>query len=645
MAIFHVAKQGADHAAGTEELPLRTINEAGRRVLPGDMILVHGGVYREWVNPVRSGASDAQRVTIAAAEGEKVVVKGSEQVTDWSCRDDGLWQCYLPDEWFKGTNTLRAELFGDWFWHENLPQHLGELFCGGDPLFEVENVDKIKLAEPWPKALPPDHVKGAWCAVTGEQGCEVVADFGDEDPNATLVELSVREACLYPKANGVDWVTIRGIEFCQAASPWAPPTAEQVGMVGPNWAKGWIIEDCHLHHARCSGISLGAPSFIGNNRWTRERVKHGTQREREAVFTALSHGWSAENIGSHIVRRNHIHHCEQTGICGHLGAIFSELSENHIHHIHVRRRFSGHEMAGIKLHAPIDCLITRNRLHHCIMGLWMDWQAQGTRISRNLCHDNSNADVYIEVSHGPYTVDNNLLLSTHSVKNCSQGGAFVGNLITGSILMQRIGNRFTFYHYPHSTAIAGLMTILGGDDRWMGNLFLGGDSTSVSRAAVGDENAKIAKREDYGTSIYDGFPKPASDWCSVKSVDAYASLSLPVAICKNAYANDAKPWEAEETIATLGKVGFVLNESATGVELLSDFSESGSPMIEAIDWGDLGQSFQAETPFSDCAHGNFGLMHDYYGKSRDSSTATGPFAVAAAKGRSTRIVWPPSKIG
>jgi alpha-L-arabinofuranosidase len=29
----------------------------------------------------------------------------------------------------------------------------------------------------------------------------------------------------------------------QAATPWAPPTAEQVGLIGTNWSKGWIIEN------------------------------------------------------------------------------------------------------------------------------------------------------------------------------------------------------------------------------------------------------------------------------------------------------------------------------------------------------------------------------------------------------------------
>ena len=41
--------------------------------------------------------------------------------------------------------------------------------------------------------------------------------------------------------------------------------------------------------------------------------------------------------------------------------------------IHIDKPFGGAEMAGIKLHAPIDTLISHNRIHHCNRGLWMDW--------------------------------------------------------------------------------------------------------------------------------------------------------------------------------------------------------------------------------------------------------------------------------
>jgi alpha-N-arabinofuranosidase len=42
-----------------------------------------------------------------------------------------------------------------------------------------------------------------------------------------------------------------------AAANWAPPTAEQIGLLGTHWSKGWIIEDNRISHSRCVGITLG----------------------------------------------------------------------------------------------------------------------------------------------------------------------------------------------------------------------------------------------------------------------------------------------------------------------------------------------------------------------------------------------------
>ena len=66
-----------------------------------------------------------------------------------------------------------------------------------------------------------------------------------------------------------------------------------------------------------------------------------------------------------------------------MGAAFSTVTGNTIHDIHVRRTFSGAEMAGIKFHGAIDVQITRNHIYRTSRGLWLDWMAQGTRVSQN----------------------------------------------------------------------------------------------------------------------------------------------------------------------------------------------------------------------------------------------------------------------
>lgn len=161
-------------------------------------------------------------------------------------------------------------------------------------------------------------------------------------------------------------------------------------MVGPHWSKGWIIEDCEIYESKCSGISLGKYLQPENdNKWLKWKYKDGTQTERDCICQASYEGWDKEHIGSHIVRRCEIHDCGQTGIVGHLGGVFSVIEDNHIHHINNKQNLAGAEIGGIKMHAAIDVIFRRNHIHNCTRGLWLDWQAQGTRVTGNLFHDNA----------------------------------------------------------------------------------------------------------------------------------------------------------------------------------------------------------------------------------------------------------------
>ena len=69
---IHVAIHATDVAPGTAKTPLRTINCAAQKAMPGDTVTVYGGTYREWVNPLFGGLDDARRILYRAAEGETV---------------------------------------------------------------------------------------------------------------------------------------------------------------------------------------------------------------------------------------------------------------------------------------------------------------------------------------------------------------------------------------------------------------------------------------------------------------------------------------------------------------------------------------------------------------------------------------------
>src|SRR5450759_495943 len=496
---FHVTVRGNDHYDGSSSAPYKTISAAARVAQPGDVITVHAGTYRERVTPPRGGESDAKRIVYQAAAGEKVAIKGSEVIRDWKPLQTGVWKATVPNSLFGSYNPYKDLIAGDWFGDKGRPHHTGEVYLNGKSLFETHLLERVLNPQLIPDIRDRDGSTFTWFAETDEKNTYIYANFHDKNPNEELVEINVRDSCFYPDQPGRDYITVRGFRMSQAATQWAAPTAEQIGLIGTNWSKGWIIENNVISDSKCSGITLGKDRKTGHNVWTNDPRKDGATHYNEVIVRALDAGWSRENIGSHVVRNNVIFNCEQAGIVGSLGAIFSQISNNHIYNIWTKRQFTGAEMAGIKLHAAIDVLIKNNRIHNTGRGLWMDWMAQGTRITGNLCYDNTTDDLFVEVDHGPFLVDNNLFLSDLSLLDVSEGGAYAHNLMTGRIVSRPEPRRSTPYHKAHSTALAGLNSIAGGDDRFYNNIFVGDGAPPASGT---EADANPLRFGGYGLWVY-----------------------------------------------------------------------------------------------------------------------------------------------
>lgn len=568
MTIFHVAVTGSDQNPGDAGSPFATINHAAQIARPGDTVVVHEGEYREWVKPRNAGLSATRRITYEAAEGERVVIKGSEQVTDWTQESGGVWKTVVPNELFGDFNPYALKVEGDWVVPDQQDDprcHLGDVYLNGKSFYEVharEDVDdpapRTEDVDRWTgnkvPVLDPEATTRVWFAEVSPETTTIWANFGQADPREELVEINVRRSVFYPDRIGIDYITVRGFEICQAATPWTPPTADQPGMIGPNWAKGWIIEDNILHDAKCSAISIGKEVTTGHNYFSERRDKPGYQYQLESVFHAHKQGWSKEQIGSHVIRNNEIYDCGQNGIVGHLGCVFSEIYGNRIYRIATKREFFGHEIGGIKLHAAIDTQIHDNAIHDCTLGIWLDWQTQGTRVSRNVMFDN-NRDLFVEVSHGPYMVDHNIFASPAAIETICQGGAYVGNLVGGSVRVESVMDRATPYHVPHSTDVKGYAVIYGADDRWWGNIFIGngGDPTDVSAAY---ENPLGGFRDftkcGYGTASYDGHPASLEEFIDQVRAklpgdhNLFPGLKQPAYVHHNMYLAGAAAYENED---------------------------------------------------------------------------------------------------
>lgn len=504
---YHVSSNGSNDNPGTKSKPFKTISAAAAVAQPGDTITVYEGIYRERINPPRGGISETERITFRAAKGEKVIIKGSEEMKGWKRIKDDVWLKTLPNLFFGDFNPYSDLLSGDWFHRLNRDHHTGAVYLNGHWLNEAADKDEV---------FKPLTGVPLWYATVDDSLTTICAQFPGVNPNEAFVEINVRQSVFYPEKEGINYITVSGFKLEQAATPWAPPTAEQIGLIGTHWSKGWIIENNEICYSICTGITLGKYGDEYDNKAATVEGYIGT------VKRALDHGWSKEKVGSHVIRNNHIHHCEQAGIAGSLGAIFSSITGNEIHDIHVKRIFSGMEMAGIKIHGAIDMVIGKNHIYNCWRGIWLDWMAQGTRITSNLLYNNRvTQDIFLEVNHGPVLVDNNILLSPASIRDLSQGGAYVHNLFIGKFIPET-DDRVVPYHREHSTEFTGYSIIKGGDDRYYNNIFM-------------SYNDEVAWPERMGPERKGNF----------FGLGAYKSVDYPMIAVGNVYVDQAKAFDTE----------------------------------------------------------------------------------------------------
>ena len=653
---WYVDQSAAFQGDGSKERPFTRIQDAANCAGPGDEVLVAPGIYREYVNPVHAGTPQA-RITYRSMEKNAAVITGAEELKNWE-KDGALWKTSVENSIFGTYNPYTTYVYGDWYF-AGKTKHTGAVFLNDRMLYEAASVEACRKAERSTVSWVPDESVYQWYAEQTPDGGKTVfwCNFQEKDPNREKVEFTVRRECFMPSKTGVGYITVSGFKVDKAAPTWAPPAAFQDCMIGPHWAKGWVIEDCEISNSKCSGIGLGKYLDPENDHYfTTKHVKSPTQMERDAVCRGQYHGWLKETVGSHIVRRCNIHHCEQGGIIGRMGGVFSLIEDNHIHHINNMMELGGAEIAGIKMHAAIDVVMRRNHIHHCTMGIWCDWEAQGTRITGNLLHDNMRPDfakqltggmtcqdIFVEVSHGPTLIDNNILLSDVSLRFATQGVAMVHNLICGAFTYVGEGTqqRYTPYHIPHRTEVMGFMTFLHGDNRFYNNIFIQKwpDRDFIVRSDSREE-MEIENRKS-GTMVWDSYPTYDA-WISQFDLDTdtpdMAKLEpahmghLPVWSEGNLYFNGAKAYRAEKNGAVDTKHPVCVSAAETDggwtlqTDLYEFLKEEEGLACRMIHSDILGKAFEPEERFENPDGSAITFDTDYFGKHRGVDVIPGPFA-------------------
>ncbi len=652
---YYVDANAAKDGNGSIERPFRRINEAAKLALPGDEVLVAPGVYREYVDPVHAGTEDA-RIIYLSTTPLGAVITGAEQIKTWQHYIENVWVCQIANSVFGKYNPYTTLVYGDWYF-ATPNKHTGCVYLNDKAMYEATTLEECIKGDSYECSWVPEESVYKWYTEQNTDADETIiyANFQGQDPNQENVEINVRRRCFMPSVTGIGYHIVSGFKIDKAATTWAPPAAFQDGMIGPHWSKGWIIENCEISNSKCAGISLGKYLDPDNDHYfTNKYVKSPTQMERDAACRGQYHGWLKERIGSHIIRHCNIHHCEQGGIIGRMGGVFSTIEDNHIYHINNMMELGGAEIAGIKMHAAIDVVMRRNHIHNCTMGIWCDWEAQGTRITQNLLHDNQrpsyaknlpgsmmSQDIFVEVSHGPTLIDNNILLSDVSLRFATQGVAMVHNFICGALtdVGGGTGTRYTPYHIPHRTEVMGFMTIHHGDNRFYNNIFVQ-KWPSEDYVTYHDQSVEpMRENRLVGTHVFDDYPT-YDEWIeqfdfsrrpNMMALEPAHLGHLPVWSEGNVYLNGAKPWRNEVNglfvrnnnqdlkVDLLEKDGHIYL-STNVYDYIKDLS------IRMIHTEILGKAFEPEQYFENADGTPIRFDEDYFGNHRGIYVIPGPFA-------------------
>ncbi len=645
---LHVAKTGSDLGDGSASAPFLTIQRAADVARSADTVTVHAGVYREWVSPKNSGLDKYSRIVYRAAQGEEVWIKGSEEVKIWArVGRTNVYKNVIPNSFFGDFNPFATLLAGDWLNATTMPYTLGEVYLDNKSLYQVASLEAVQNPVADTRSRFPEQSLLQWYAEVSDTHTTIWANFGGADPAKALVEINVRPAVFFPRLPGINYIHVEGFNLSAAATNWAPPTAFQQGLIGPHWSKGWVIAGNRISNSKCTGISLGKDRASGENLWTTERTLSGFNRELEAIFKAYDMGWSKDNIGSHVIRGNEIFDCEQTGICGHLGGVFSVIEGNYIHDINAKRQFTGAELGCIKLHAAIDVVIRGNFFRNGYNGLWLDWQAIGTRVSGNLFAENDHWDFWTEVTHGPCLVDNNIMLSPTGFFDWGQGVAMAHNLIAGTFEFRPQNTRYTPYHAPHSTQIVGIMSFPGGDNRYYNNIFAVAPDSKRDDATAG--LSVYDERPPYYPGIYRDMNTRSTTNPQLLSFmeqmaqgnSQSARFQLAMHVASNLYQNGVKPYRYEtgQATSTLDAAPS-LEFRGKEVVLHIDLDEAvGTMQTTPVYTGMLGKTYYSNSYYENPDGTPLVIDRDFAGALRSLDAPTvGPLEGARA-GKNEFVVW------
>jgi len=525
----------ADNNNGSPEKPFKTISAAVKMAGPGDIVVVHKGIYRELVQPDRSGLPD-KPIVFQAAEGETAIIRGSDIFSPlWQVEktagatvvyrgflDDAMFVDYAmpwskthwytdnpfrtkiiisqsgskiakPEKgisqwarpWPSRTMPVETEEAAVTFDTDNrtmvydgppgtLPRTLGQIFVDGEPVQQVRTPEEVE-----------EHANTFIVAPDGKSLLLHLRD--NSDPRRHLVEITTRAQIFCPAKRGIDYIHVRGfiMEHCANQGPFP-----QAGALSTRSGAHWKIENNVIRHATTVGIDCGGENYLLDG------VSGGFARPE------------GNEVTGNIISDN--------GLCG--IAVYSSKNVRISGNVLERNNRLGFtpgidigwwEQSAIKLHNCPGAVISDNMIRdNDCFGVWLDTYYAGARISRNLIVNNMFAGIFLECSLGPLTIDNNVVALTRSghgvYAHDSSGMTIANNLLFRNahvgVLMRNVTER----------KVSKDMVCATSGNKVLNNMILGNGQGVVAIPARNErdkDNISDYNISSGGTHLYDNGPE------------------------------------------------------------------------------------------------------------------------------------------
>lgn len=252
-ADYFVAVDGSDLAKGTREAPWATVTHAFTRVVPGDTVMLRGGIYRQQILlDGKTGTASGilgQPITLRSAPGEQASIYLSRP---FNRPED--WQPAGQDLWTTAPGSVTGYDVGC-VWHDDLPSEKkwtrAEVKSAWDFWFDPGKKQVIVCAPANPATLARqiEIPVGQWMqhiVQLRNVSHLVIADLTIKYSNTHGIQM-----------NQVHHLIVRNCRISHVGGAWIWEDHTRYGNAVELWCDGQdiLVEDCDISWAYDTGIT------------------------------------------------------------------------------------------------------------------------------------------------------------------------------------------------------------------------------------------------------------------------------------------------------------------------------------------------------------------------------------------------------